>query len=89
MTIPKGKKKFMGRLLSRVRPFATPRTSPGQKTGVGSRSLLQGIFPVEGSNPGFPHCRSIQLSHQGSPSKIKIDKRKKVVFNTYLGAWNG
>ena len=47
----------------------TPWNSPGQSTGVGSLSLLQGIFPTQGSNPGFPHCRWIlyQLSHQGSP----------------------
>ena len=27
----------------------------------------QGIFPTQGLNPGFPHCRQIlyQLSHQG------------------------
>ena len=43
--------------------------SPGQNTGVGSLSLLQGIFPTQGSNPGLPHCRQIlyQLSLQGSP----------------------
>ena len=43
--------------------------SPGQDTGVGSLSLLQGIFPTQGSNPGLPHCRQIlyQLSHKGSP----------------------
>ena len=43
--------------------------SPGQNTGVGSHSLLQVIFPTQGSNPGIPHCRRIlyQLSHQGSP----------------------
>ena len=43
--------------------------SPGQNTGAGSLSLLQGIFPIQGSNPGLPHCRQIlyQLSHQGSP----------------------
>ena len=43
--------------------------SPGQKTGVGSCSLLQGIFPTQRLNPSFPHCRRIlyQLSHQGSP----------------------
>ena len=37
-------------------------------TGVGSLSLLQGIFPTQGSNPGLPHCRWIiyQLSHKGS-----------------------
>ena len=36
---------------------------------MGSRSLLQGTFPVQGWNPGLPHCRWIlhQLSHQGSP----------------------
>ena len=43
--------------------------SPGQNTGVGSRSLLQGIFLTQVSNPGLPHCRRIlyQLSHQGIP----------------------
>ena len=43
--------------------------SPGQNTEVGSRSLLQRIFPIQGSNPGLPHCRWIlyQLNHQGSP----------------------
>ena len=42
---------------------------PGQNTGVGSLSLLQRIFPNQGSNPGLPHCRWIpyQLSHKGSP----------------------
>ena len=37
--------------------------------GVGSLSLLQGIFPTQGSNPGLLHCRHIlyQLSYQGSP----------------------
>ena len=42
--------------------------SPGRDTGVGSRSLLQGIFLTQGSNPGLPHCRHIlsQLSHQGT-----------------------
>ena len=45
-----------------------PWNSPGQNTGEGSHSLLQGIFPTQGSNPGLPHCRQIlyQLSHQGS-----------------------
>ena len=28
----------------------TPRNSPGQNTKVGSLSLLQGIFPIQGSN---------------------------------------
>ena len=31
---------------------------------MGGLSLLQGIFPTQGSNPGLPHCRRIldQLS---------------------------
>ena len=73
------KKSFQIRLwwkwksLSHFQFFATPRNSPwnspGQNTGKGSCSLLQGIFPTQGSNPGLPHCRQMlyQLSHHGSP----------------------
>ena len=47
----------------------SPWNSPGQNTGVGSLSLLQGIFPTQGSNQGLLHCRWIlyQLSHKRSP----------------------
>ena len=47
----------------------SPWNSPGQNTRVGSLSLLQGIFPIQGSNSGLLYCREIlyQLSHQGSP----------------------
>ena len=47
----------------------SPWNSPGQNTEVGSHSLLQGIFPTQGSNPSPPDCRWIlyQLSCQGSP----------------------
>ena len=47
----------------------SPWNSPGQNTGVGSLSLLRGIFPTQGLNPGVLHCRWIlyQLSHKGSP----------------------
>ena len=30
-----------------------------QDTGVGGHSLCQGIFPTQGSNLGFLHCRQI------------------------------
>ena len=38
-----------------------------KNTGVGSLSLLQGIFPTQESNWGLLHCRWIlyQLSYQG------------------------
>ena len=32
---------------------------PDKNTGVGCHSLLQGIFPAQGSNPGLRHCRWI------------------------------
>ena len=40
-----------------------------QLRGVGSLSLLQGIFSTQGSNLSLPHCRWIlyQLRHKGSP----------------------
>ena len=40
-----------------------------RNTGVGGYALLQGIFPIQGSNPGLPQCRQIlyQLRHQGNP----------------------
>ena len=73
--------------LSHVHFFVTPWTiqsmefSSGQKTRVGSRFLLQGIFPTQGSNPGLPHCRWIlyQLSHKGAPTYIK-----DVLGRTYI-----
>ena len=36
--------------------LCSPWNSPGQNTGMGSLSLLQGIFPTQGSNRGLPHC---------------------------------
>ena len=54
--------------------LCSPWNSPGQNTGVGSLSLLRGIVPTQGSNPGLPHCRRIlyQLSCQGSPILVQI-----------------
>ena len=65
----------------RTHGLYSPWNSRGQNTGVGSRSLLQGIFPTQGSNPGLPHCRRIlyQLSYEGSP------KRGKEVVNSTQG----
>ena len=50
--------------------LSSPWNSPDQNTKVGSLSLLHGIFPTQGWNPGLPHCGQIlyQLSHKGSPS---------------------
>ena len=50
-----------------------PWDLPGMNTGVGNHSLLQSIFPTQGSNLGLPHCRQILygLSHRGSPWKVR------------------
>ena len=42
-----------------------PRNSPGKNTAVGCHFLLQGIFLIQGLNPGLLHCRQIlhRLSH--------------------------
>ena len=71
-------------LLSRVQLFVTlwtvahqalcPRDSSGKNTGVGCHSLLQGIFPTPGIEPGSPilhwQADSYPLYHQGSPEMI-------------------
>ena len=56
-----------------LQPLYSPWSSLGHNTGVGSLSLLQGIFPTQGSNPGLLHCRWIlyQLSHKGSPRIVE------------------
>ena len=56
----------------------SPRNSPGQNTGVGSLSLLQGIFPTQGSNPGLPHCRRFSTSWATrEPGDARLSERKR------------
>ena len=49
----------------------SPWNSSGQNTEVGSPSLLQGIIPTQGSNPGLPHCRRFICFPGGSAGKEK------------------
>ena len=46
--------------------------SPGKDTGVGSLSLLQGIFPTQGSNPGLPALQADSLPSEppGEPLSL-------------------
>ena len=56
------------RIQTTQRPLpAAPQGKP-KNTGVGILSLLQGIFPAQGSNWSLLHCRQIlyQLRYQGS-----------------------
>ena len=76
-------------LLSHVQLFVTPWTvacqaplsiglyspwnSPGQNTGVGSLSLLQGIFPTQGLNQGVSHCRqTLPAEPQRKPKRTEV-----------------
>ena len=61
-----------------LQAYSLPSEPQGKSnnTGVGSLSLLQGIFPTQGLNPGLLHCRwtLYQLSHKGGPfyGKVKV-----------------
>ena len=54
--------------------FPRPWSSPGENTGLGCHALLQGIFLIQGLNPGLLHCRWIlyHLSHGSSLSMLLI-----------------
>ena len=53
-----------------LRPHGySPWNFPGQNTGVGGLSLLQGIFATQGLNPGLPalFADSLPAEPQGKP----------------------
>ena len=67
----------------------SPWNSPGQNTGVGSLSLLQGIFPTQGSNPVLPHCSRILYETQGKPKNTGIGSLSFLqwIFQTQESNW--
>ena len=60
-----------------------------KSTGVGSLSLLQGIFPTPESKRGLLHCRQIlhQLSYQGIPGSEHWDKSPLRKQEDSKGLW--
>ena len=87
-------------MLSRVRLFVILWTVAHQALlsmgfsrqeywSVGSHILLQGIFPNQGVNPRFLHCRrTLPLSHLGSPlsrekTKPQLSYSTSFVFHNY------
>ena len=69
----------------------SPWNSPGQNTGVGSLSLLQGIFPAQGSNPSLPYCRQIlyQLSHKEvQNARVDIKRLEEDDIRWMLRVWS-
>ena len=76
--------------------FATPWTVareaplsmgfPRQEYWSGLPCLLQGIFPIQGSNLGLLHCRQIlyYLSHHGSPCISLLANKLIVNFSKII-----
>ena len=90
--------------LAQLTRLLCPWDSSSKNTGVGSHSLLQGIFQTVGLNPGLWHCRQIlyYLSHQGSSEKGLGESLEYIlpwccqyigqyvlVLKTGLGMWSG
>ena len=52
----------------------SPWNSPGQNTGVGSLSLLQGTFPTQGLNPVSPTLQvdSLPAEPHGKPKNTGV-----------------
>ena len=68
----------------------TEFSRPESWTGVGNLSLVQEIFPTQGSNPGLPHCGQTlyQLSHKGSPRMLECSlARVQQIFQTQESNW--
>ena len=60
------------------------RNSPGKYTGVGRHSLLQGIFPTQGSNLGHLHWQvdSLLFEPPGKPLFL----HRKAIYSAF--SWN-
>ena len=62
-----------------------PRDFPGKNAGVGSHSLLQGIFLTQELNLGLLHCRQslYHLSHQGA-NEYLVDRGYMLIISSRL-----
>ena len=67
------------------RGLYNPWNSPCQNTPVGSRSLLQGIFPTQGLNVGLQNCR--QILYQLSPEHSIFSKTCPPEKLSYQSHW--
>ena len=67
----------------------SPWDSPGENTGAGSHSLLQGIFLTQGSNPGLQHCRwtLCRLTTGEASNVLKLDCGDDCCVNVLKPLW--
>ena len=70
----------------------SPWNSPGQNIGLGSLSLLPGIFPTQALDPALPQWRQIiyQLSHMGIPQNTGVSSLCLLqrIFPTHESIWD-
>ena len=74
-------------LLTIAHQVPLPWDSPGRSTGVGCHALLQGIFPIQGSNPsllGLLHWQegSLPLVPLGSPLLVQVALESDVLTHS-------
>ena len=64
--------------------------SPGKNTRVGCHALLQGIFLIQGSNPGLPYCRWIlcRLSYQASQVALVVKTHLPMQETQEIWVWS-
>ena len=66
--------------------FPVHGDSPGQNTGVGCHSLLQGIFPTQGLNPGLLHSGG---GGDSLPSELPGLRSRSKTAGTGLSLFSG
>ena len=60
---------------------SVPGDSPGKTTAVGCHVLLQGIFPIQGSNPETKKKKKKKINFLGETTQVLRDLRKYVCQN--------
>ena len=97
LTYIQSERQWKWKSLSHVWLFETPCTIQSKESyrpeyWVHSVSLLQGIFPTQGLNPGLLHCRRIlyQLIHKVSPRLYVITLFISLICRVYHAKfWTG
>ena len=70
--------------LTLYNPMVCPWNSPGKNTGVGCRSLLQGIFPTQGLNQGLLYCRWIFYHLNPRTRDTELGREAKLAYTSQL-----
>ena len=69
-----------------------PWDSPGENIGLGCQSLLRGIFPTQGSNPGLPHAGrffSVSATSETQSCRTPCNPMDYTVEFSWPEQWSG